>query len=186
MQPSSFLSNADNLFKFLFLNGIIFILLGMFYPLEQRNNLELKILEYNKKVALMHQENKILDRDIKELDKAVDLRIKKSSDLVRRRGKIASNSAKQAFQNQIDNIKSKTNTSFLNIQKKSDEISKNIITIENEKKVIEQLIEQKKVYDSYWWWFFTIGLCSGIVGFIFWLISTIISEVKNYKEMRNL
>ncbi|WP_300569194.1 hypothetical protein [Flavobacterium sp.] len=187
MQPTSFLSSADNLFKFLFLNGIIFILLGMFYPLEQRNQLELKILEYNKKVALINQENNILNRDIKSLNNELNLRIPKSEKLAAlKKKKSTSTKEKSNIKLQLDEIKSKTNLSYQNLQAKSDELSKNLIIIKNEESLIISLKNQKETYDTYCYWFFYIGIISGTLGFIFWSISTYISERKTYKEMRNL
>lgn len=185
MQPTSFLSSADNLFKFLFLNGIIFVLLGMFYPLEQKNQLELKILEYNKKVNLLTQENKVLDREIASLNKELDTRIPKAERLAKNK-KNASAKGKLDITNQLNDIKSKTNTSYQNIEAKGDELSKNLIVIKSEKGVIDSLNKQKEIYDKYCWWFFYIGIISGSIGFICWAISTLISERKNYKEMKNI
>lgn len=184
MQPTNFLSPSDNLFKFMFLNGVIFILLGLFYPLEQKNNLELKILEYNKKVDLLRDENLIVKREIAKLNKYLDVKIPQSEHLANEKKRASSRRA-NFLKNQLENIKSDVNNLYKVVQDKNDKLVKNEIILKNDLAVVKKLIEQKDIYDSYCRWFYIIGIISAIVGFILWAFSTFVSERKNWKDMRN-
>ena len=49
-------SSAENLYKFLFINGTILVILSMFYPLQQKNEIKVQTIEFNKNVDLVNYE----------------------------------------------------------------------------------------------------------------------------------
>jgi hypothetical protein len=76
MEPLSLLSpNTDNFFKFLFLNGLVMIAIGLFYPLQKSNEIQIRILDYNKKVELLEQDVIRLNNDLRALNIIVDKKI---------------------------------------------------------------------------------------------------------------
>lgn len=183
MEPLSFLSpNADNLFKFLFLNGLVMIAVGLFYPLQKSNDLEIRILEYNKKTELLEQDIIGLRDDSKNLNAIVDSRIKLAESLVEKRKSLKSKSAISDINNQISELKLKTNLSYQEIKKNEDNITENQVNLKGEKKVIETLNKQVQVYDSYCIWLLFVGIFLGIIGFIGWIATTIFCEYANYKD----
>lgn len=193
MEPLSLLSpNTDNLFKFLFLNGVVMIAIGLFYPLQKSNDLQLNILEYNKKVELLGQDAIKLKNDVKVLNVIVDSRIKLAESLVSKRKYLKSESEIVSLNNEINEIKLKTNLEYQEKLKNENDLINNKITLAGEKLVINELKDQASVYDSYCFWLFTIGILSGIIGFLGWVVTTFFSEFPNYtnfnecwrKEMR--
>ena len=55
MELSSLFSwNTDNLFKFLFINGIVLVVISLFYPLQKQQELELEKIKYDQKVELIN------------------------------------------------------------------------------------------------------------------------------------
>ncbi|PRZ19575.1 hypothetical protein [Flavobacterium granuli] len=53
---NNFLTGTENLFKLLFINGIVIILIGLFYPLQKRDELQIKISDFNFEVNLLNNE----------------------------------------------------------------------------------------------------------------------------------
>lgn len=183
MEPLSFLSpNADNLFKFLFLNGVVMVAIGLFYPLQKSNDLQIRILEYNRKIELLEQNIIGFKDDSKNLNKIVESRIELAESLVEKRKNLQSNSDIANVNNQISELKLKTNISYQDIKKNQDKITGSQVNLRAEKKVIEQLKKQVAVYDSYCCWFLIIGIFLGIIGFIGWVSTTLFSEYANYKD----
>lgn len=193
MEPLSLLSpNTDNFFKFLFLNGLVMIAIGLFYPLQKSNEIQIRILDYNKKVELLEQDIVRLKNDLGVLNIIVDNRIKLTESLANQRKYLKSQSEIIIINNKISETKLKTNLEYQEKLKNQDNIGKNKITLNAEKRVIQQLKKQASVYDSYCYWLFNIGLFLGVGGFIGWIITTFFSEFPNYisfkdcwnKEMR--
>lgn len=183
MDAFSFLSpSADNLFKFLFLNGLVMIAVGLLYPLQKSNELEIKTLEYNKKIEHLKQDIIGLRDDSKNLNVIVSNRIQLANALVNKRELLKSKSEIDDINNQITELKLKTNISYQEIKKNENNITKNQVNLTGEKKVIETLNKQIKVYDSYCFWFSIIGIFFGIVGFVGWFSTTVFCEYPNYKN----
>lgn len=183
MDALSFLSpSADNLFKFLFLNGLVMIAVGLLYPLQKSNELEIKILEYNKKIAHLEQDIIGLRDDSKNLNAIVFNRINLAKSLVNKRKSLDSKIAIDDINNQITELKLKTNLSYQEIKKNENIILKNQVNLTGEKKVIETLNKQIKVYDLYCFWFSIVGIFFGVIGFVGWLCTTVFCEYPNYKN----
>jgi hypothetical protein len=63
-------SSAENLYKFLFINGTILVIFSMFYPLQQKNEIKIKTIEYNKNAEILNyeiskQKNTVQDFNLK-------------------------------------------------------------------------------------------------------------------------
>jgi hypothetical protein len=186
MEPLSLLSpNTDNFFKFLFLNGLVMIAIGLFYPLQKSNEIQIRILDYNKKVELLEQDIIKLKNDLRVLNTIVDNRIKLSESLVNQRKYLKSQSEIIIINNKISETKLKTNLEYQEKLKNKDNIGKNKIILNAEKRVIQQLKKQASVYDSYCYWLFNVGLFLGIGGFIGWIITTFFSEFPNYISFKD-
>lgn len=183
MEPLSFLSpNADNLFKFLFLNGVVMIAVSLFYPLQKSNELQLRMVEYNKKIELFEQDIIGLRDDSENLNVIVGDRIKVAESLVKKRKFLKSELAINDITNQINELKLKTNLSYQEIKKNKESIKQNQVKLKGEKSVIELLDKQVSVYDSYCFWLLFTGVFLGVIGFIGWSATTVFSEYSNYKD----
>jgi hypothetical protein len=152
-------TGTENLFKLLFINGILIILIGLFYPLQKRDELELKIIEYNSSVDL-------LNRDITEL-------FNQSTELKNRIKKVKAKqkSKTQDFQHQIKEFKHKVY-----------EQDKKTIEVENQKKLIDKLSNQQETYNKYCKAFLVFGALIAIIGISGWSRLTYFLYDKEYSE----
>ncbi|MDM1519234.1 hypothetical protein [Myroides odoratimimus] len=141
---SSFFTGTDNLFKLLFINGLLILLVGLFYPQQKRDELEIRIVEYNSNVD-------ILNREIKEL-------LNESESLK----SIVVNQNSQKFSKEEKKELRKE------LYEKIFEQDKKVILVENTKKQIEVLIKQQDVYSAYSCSFLIIGMLMSIIGLIGW------------------
>ncbi|RZJ76309.1 MAG: hypothetical protein EOO45_02715 [Flavobacterium sp.] len=148
------------------------------------NDIDLRIVEYNKKVNLLNHEISVLAKDVKNLDKVVQSRIAVSSSLVKKRDKTASIAEKIEITDQISNMKLETNKSFQQIKKNEAERDRNLIQVEGDLKLISHLESQKKVYDRYCIIFLIVGSLLGVFGFIGWVVITYYTVDKDYEEYK--
>jgi len=68
MDLSSLFAGVDNLFKFLFIGGLVMLMTSMFYPLQKEQELEIEINNYNKEVKLLNRELSELKEEIAKLN----------------------------------------------------------------------------------------------------------------------
>ncbi|MCD0475589.1 hypothetical protein LPB87_14410 [Flavobacterium sp. EDS] len=152
-------TGTENLFKLLFINGILIILIGLFYPLQKRDELELKIIEYNSNVNL-------LNRDISELyNQSVELK------------------------NKIKEVKSKQKTKIHDFQPQIKELHQKIyeqdkkkIEVENQKSLVDKLINQQETYNKYCKAFLVFGALITVIGLSGWSRLTYFLYDKEYSE----
>lgn len=161
---SNFFTGTENLFKLLFVNGILIILIGLFYPLQKRDELELKIIEYNSNVSL-------LNRDIKELYSQSDLlKTEIKQDLVKNKGK----------KNNSPELKKKS----VELKAKIFEQDKKVIQIENDKGRLEILRSQQETYNKYCKAFLFFGGLITITGLSGWSRLTYFMYDKEYSDFK--
>lgn len=185
MEPLGFISQStENLFKFLFINGLILIGVGMLYPLQMSNDIDLKIVEYNKKVNLLNHESSVLVKDIDNLDKVVKSRTELSKSLVDKRDQTNSIAEKVELTTQINNMKLETNKSFQQIKQNESAQNKNVILVKGDLELISHLQAQQKVYDSYCTVFLILGIVLGVIGFVGWIIATCFTVDKDYHDFK--
>ncbi len=183
MEPLGFISQStENIFKFLFINGLVLIGVGMFYPLQISNDIDLKIVDYNKKVNLLNNEISVLANDIDNLDKLVESRISISKKLVEKRNNTLSLSEKAEIAEKISDMKLETNKSFQQIKKNEQEQDKNTILVKGDLQVVSHLEAQQKVYDTYCTVFLIVGIFLGVFGFLGWAITTYYIVDKDYHD----
>lgn len=152
-------TGTENLFKLLFINGILIILIGLFYPLQKRDELELKIIEYNSNVNL-------LNRDISELyNQSVELKNKIKEAKSKQKTKI------HDFQPQIKEL-----------HKKIYEQDKKKIEVENQKSLVDKLINQQETYNKYCKAFLVFGALITIIGLSGWSRLTYFLYDKEYSD----
>jgi hypothetical protein len=183
VEPLGFISQStENIFKFLFINGLVLIGVGMFYPLQISNDIDLKIVDYNKKVNLLNNEISVLANDIDNLDKLVESRISISKKLVEKRNNTLSLSEKAEIAEKISDMKLETNKSFQQIKKNEQEQDKNTIIVKGDLQVVSHLEAQQKVYDTYCTVFLVVGILLGLFGFLGWAVTTYYTVDKDYHD----
>lgn len=157
---------------------------GMLYPLQISNEIDLKIVDYNKKVNLLNNEISVLKKDIENLDKMVTKRINLSSKLVKERENSLSVIEKDEITKKISDMKLETNKSFLQIKKNDAEQDKNTIQVNGDLQMISHLEAQQKNYDRYCSSFLIIGITLGALGFIGWMVTSYYTVDKDYHDYK--
>lgn len=183
MEPLGFISQStENIFKFFFINGLIMIGVGMLYPLQISNEIDLKIVDYNKKVNLLNNEISVLKKDIENLDKMVTKRINLSNKLVKKRESSLSTTEKNEITKKISDMKLETNKSFQQIKKNETEQDKTTIQVNGDLEMISHLQAQQKNYDRYCSSFLIAGIIFGVLGFMGWMITSYYTVDKDYHD----
>lgn len=171
-------SSAENLYKFLFINGTILVIFSMFYPLQQKNEIKIKTIEYNKNAEILNyeiskQKNTVEDFNLKSkgtlayLDSISKNRTKKSSIIIERK--------KSEYNKELDSINS--------IQY---QIKLNNIKLNFEKEKILELQGQAKTYFNYSIFFLIIGGKFFIIGILGWSKATKILDKIKKQELKKI
>ena len=171
-------SSAENLYKFLFINGTILVILSMFYPLQQKNEIKIKTIEYNKNVEILNykisnQKNTVQDFNLKSkrtlayLDSISKNRNEKSSLIIAQK--------KSEYNKELDSINS--------IQY---QIKLNNIKLNSEKEKILELQGQAKTYSNYSIFFLIIGGVFFIIGIIGWSKATNVLDKIKKQELKKI
>jgi hypothetical protein len=157
---SSFLSGSENLYKYLVSAGMLLIVLTVFYPLKEKQEIEIETIKLEKDVLKLNFE-------IKDNFKKVNYikNIKKKNNTLKLNG---------IYVNKLDIINKQNHLNQFELEKKNDEIKKRKSHI--------------KLYNYLFWVFFPIGVFLALYGFIKWFKSKKIDdEILNLdKELKKL
>lgn len=171
-------SSAENLYKFLFINGTILVILSMFYPLQQKNEIKVQTIDFNKNVDLVNYEIGSQTKTIEKfkskskmtlffLDSISKNRTENTSEIIIKR--------KKEYNSELDSING--------IQKNID---LNLIRLNAEKTKIIELEKQAKIYSYYSIFFLIIGGVFFIIGIIGWSNATKILDKIKKQELKKI
>lgn len=174
MDLSNLLSGSDNFFKYMTIGGFIMIIIGLVYPLQKQQELELEVATYNKDVELFNIELKDIYSDMKKLKS-------KSSTYIYRIDNLKKTGSPKA---NIEKIKTAFNKSNRVISSKYNEIKIKNEIIKYNKNRITILERHLNTYRNYSVSFLLIGTFLSFIFGIRWLRSTILDENLKKKELR--
>jgi hypothetical protein len=173
MVDLSNLSNSDNLFKFLFIGGIMMFIVAMLYPLQKEQEIELEKIAHNKEVNLLNLEIKQIDKESEEISDFVDKQDSIINILKKEKG----------TQGKIKSIKKTINDKHTAIKKSVKQRDIKVVVLEFNKKKIETLESHLNEYNSYTNFLYWGGLIIAIFGLLGWSLSTGLTEYKKYKDI---
>ncbi|WP_310595111.1 hypothetical protein [Flavobacterium sp.] len=180
MEMSSLFSwNTDNLFKFLFINGIVLVVISLFYPLQKQQELELEKIKYDQKVELINIKISNLKNEMETFNltsKAIELKIDSLKKI----------SINLNTSNKIKTLKEQFNSTFNNIDKLKKDIEIEELNIKSDKAKIKILIKHAEEYRQYSNWFFRAGLISFFIGLIGWSWMTLVNESFKKEELKKI
>lgn len=166
MDLSSLFSISDNLYKFMFVGGIVMVIFSVTYPMQKKQLIDIEVNTYNQQATL-------LNKDISDLYKQIgDFK----QDLPKLKPQSAKSSSKIIKQNIAKNT-------MFDLDKKVREVNTKSIVLKYNLERVKILKNHIKTYDSYTCWLTWIGISSGVVGFIMWSISTWNTERLKIKEI---
>lgn len=140
---TSFLSGSENLYKYLVSVGLLLMVLTVFYPLKEKQEIEIETIKLEKEVLKLNFKIKDNHKKVKELKE-----LKKKNDTLNLNG---------IYVNKLDDINLENNLNQFELEKKNDEIKKRVKHI--------------KLYNLLFWIFFPLGLFLAFYGFLKWLKS---------------
>jgi preprotein translocase subunit Sss1 len=182
MDLSSLFAGVDNLFKFLFIGGLVMLMTSMFYPLQKEQELEIEINNYNQEVKLLNRDLGELKTDINNLNISA---VKVESHLKSLAKLHSRNKSKDAsITLEIKGIKDGFKNSYDTLYKKKQTTEIKEILLEFNKSKITLLRKYANAYDDYaeklkYW-----GIGFMAIGLIGWVISTVNVERLKIKELR--
>lgn len=184
MDYSSLFPSTDNLFKFIFLTGIIMVFTAMIYPLQKQQEIEVEILSYNQKVESLNSEIDDLTIDCKLLDSIVKKRIIELTVLSNRKKNSKSASERASISNQMQIIKNNVNTSHTVLKGKEKSSELKSLSSKYEKRKIELLQKYANKYEGYTCFFLWVGIPLACAGLVSWICSTWVIEKIKWKESK--
>jgi hypothetical protein len=171
-------SSAENLYKFLFINGTILVILSMFYPLKQKNEIDIQAIDFNKNIELVNYE-------IKKQSKNIQVFKTKTDQIVFFLDSISKN-RKENTADIIAKIKKEYNDGLDSISKIKQHIDKSVIELDSEKKKIIELKKQAKTYSRYSIFFLIVGVLFFTVGLIGWGNATKVLDKIKKQELQKI
>lgn len=171
-------SSAENLYKFLFINGTILIILSMFYPLQQKNEIKIKTIEYNKNVEILNYNIDNQKNDVESFKAKSKKTIAFLDSLSQNRNEqnaLIIQKKKAEYNKELDSIQS--------IQKT---IRLNDIKLNSEKEKILELQKQAKTYSNYSIFFLIIGGVFFVIGIIGWSKATKVLDKIKKQELKKI
>ncbi|MBT30743.1 MAG: hypothetical protein CMO01_13875 [Thalassobius sp.] len=145
---TSFMTGSENLYKYLVSIGLLLIVMTVYYPLKEKQNLEISRINTEKDAYVLNYELKKLVEEVDNLKKSIKPLEKDN---------IPETKVKELF-----NLNHKSQISQFELERKYEEI-------ETRKKHI-------KLYNCLFWVFFPIGIVLTCFGFIKWLNSKSIDD----------
>lgn len=142
MMESSFFSGSENLYKYLVSIGLLLIVLTVYYPLKEKQELEIKVIQ--------------LEIGVKTLNHSI-VENQKNAKLLQLF--ISKNGKTNESLEKLNNIERLNNENHIN-------------QLQTESKFSEILVRQKYInlYNILFWIFFPIGILLTLFGFIKWNI----------------
>lgn len=175
---SLFSLNTDNLFKFLFINGIVLVVISLFYPIEKeqefeviKSDYELKVSMYEKKISVLKKEVQVFNNESIKIEGKIDS-YKKTN---KKENEIKIQSLKNIFNTKLDSLKSIR-----------QEIDIDSIQLVNYQKKVVIFSNQVKKYNSFSTSFLIVGIISFISGLIGWSYMTFVNECFKKEELKKI
>lgn len=186
MDYSSLFPSTDNLFKFLFLGGLIMVFTAMIYPLQKKLERESEIILYNQQVELLNREVKALQLNVVELKKIVKDADNECKSLEKEKSISEGIKRRSQIDAKIKLIQAQTNLKNSNCKKKLEELNVKAIVVKYNKEKIALLKRYANTYSSYSVGLLIFGIPLSILGLVFWTKSTIKTEKLRTKELNRL
>ncbi|WP_196887170.1 hypothetical protein [Aureivirga sp. CE67] len=175
---SNVFSGIDNIYKFLTISGLIMFCTAMIYPLQKEQILK---LEKNK----CEEQDKLLLKEQENLTEKVLKLIEEGTFIENSLKELSNNDSIRNKSIKIDSLQDIFNKKYLKMIDKELILSKKEINIEYNKKKITILENDISSYQIYVNLLKFPGIISFILGLIFWIRSTRISEKLKKKELDN-
>jgi hypothetical protein len=140
---TSFLSGSENLYKYLVSVGLLLMVMTVFYPLKEKQEIEISTIKLEKEVLKLNFKIKDNYKKVKELKKVML--------------KIDTLKLNATYVNKLDEINIGNHLNQIEIEKKNDEIKKRNTHI--------------TLYNYLFWGFFPLGFLLALYGFLKWLKS---------------
>lgn len=179
MELSGMLPSTDNLFKFLFIGGLLMVFTAMIYPMQKRQLLEVEIVSYNKEVELINNEIDEISSNVKKL-KALDNTIEKDlKHLQTLRDNAKNNTIKSKHAKEFTTLKNQYMFGYTAAEKKLSELKVKKIILDFNKNKITLLQNHSDEYGCYTFWFLIFGIPLALIGISGWAYSTYITVFKS-------
>ncbi|WP_333662201.1 hypothetical protein [Chishuiella changwenlii] len=153
--------NTDSLYKFLTTFGIVMIIFSIMYPMEKRNEIELKSNEYKKEISLNKLELISLSDSIKDLNSKI-VKANQHIEILKNEPIIDSQ--------RITNYKKEINPYFEKVIEKNYKKNKQDSVLYYKKKEIEILNAQINDFKTKEYFLLITGIFFMVYGFINWKI----------------
>lgn len=151
--------NTDSLYKFLTTFGIVMIIFSIMYPMEKRNEIEIKSNEYKKEISLSRLELISLSDSINDLNSII-VKANKHIELLKKEPIIDSQ--------RIINYKKEINPYYNKVIEKSYKKNKQDSLLIYKKKEIEILDKQINDFKIKEYFLFIVGIIFMLYGFYKW------------------
>lgn len=180
---NSLFSGNDNLFKFLFVGGLVMVFFAISYPLQKKQDIELETNTFNQQASLLNKEIGDLNTTIKLKSKESSLTILEIKSLQKYRTKVSA-PIRISINRKIELLKQANINSTDSLNTTLQEIKVKKIVLDYNQKRIELLETHSNEFSKYSFWLTTFGCIFSLSGLIPWCISCVITEKLKIKELK--
>ncbi|MDR6781918.1 cell division protein FtsB [Pedobacter africanus] len=180
---NSLFAGNDNLFKFLFVGGVMMVLFAFVYPLQKKQSLELEINAFNKEVSLLNKEINDVEKQCHDANKSDSLTILGIKRLQRQREISKTPAVKEQLTKQINKLKDEASSIPNGLEAKVQNIQIKKIILDFNKGRIKILQGHASQFRWYEIVLIVVGSTFAAVGLFFWALSCRNTERLKIKEI---
>lgn len=174
MDVTSLIPNTDNLYKFLFVGGLLCIVFSIVYPMDKQHRIELEVNAYNKQVELFNKDISTLKIEVEQSKLVFN---SKRNDLEKLYASKVHNYKTNSLENEIDSLL-KSN------REKLHKITTTDIVLKYEQERIKVLKGHIHSFSLYQWSLIVVGVFFTICGLRLWYRSTRKTDLIHDLEIR--
>ncbi|MBK8516134.1 MAG: hypothetical protein IPL55_07545 [Saprospiraceae bacterium] len=177
----SVLGGSDNIFKYMATVGMLLIGIGVLYPLEKKNDLELKRNNLISELKTDSLHNTFVIERLEKASRRDQDDLEQAQNLKSKIHKLKPSSKRAKLEIKLIELLDQKEKQLEIFTKLYQDRQTNSIKLEFKGKEIELLREQSEKFGKYYKWCFFIGLPVAILGFILWFLQTIVEFIKKKK-----
>lgn len=168
------LGGSDNIFKYMATVGMLLIGISVLYPLERKNEIELKRNQLISELKIDSIENSFFLKELNETIKKDSIDFIKATSINTQITKTKIKTKRVKLQRELDALLNNKINKINELEKLELEKLKNSINLRYKNQEIALLENQSEQFGKYYSWCFWTGIVVSIFGFGLWLYQSII------------
>lgn len=174
----SLLDGSDNIFKYMATIGMLLVGIGVLYPLEKKNDLELKRNSLISELKTDSLKNAFVIQKIEDATKRDEADLELAKTLKSNLKKTKNRNKRIKLQEELEQLLDLKEKQMIEFTQLYQDRQTNSVKLEYKGKEVKLLKRQSEKFGKYYTWCFCIGVPIALIGFLLWFLQTILEFVK--------